>query len=217
MIPGLVSTYWCLKPHHSGSWAYPTGGGNSSWGFCGRCRSSESDLGQPMVGLEAKESWLWSTCMWWVSMVASGWGFRTSHSSQHAGGQVCILAQLPSYYSSFFKINFLLKDNCFTEFSCFPSNLNLNQPQVYIHPLQYEPPSHLPPIPPPRLIQSPCLSFLSHTANYCRLSILHMVCKFPCYSFHTSHPLLPSPHVHRSILYVSPLLPCKIKSSEPFF
>ena len=27
-------------------------------------------------------------------------------------------------------------------------------------------------------------------------------CKFPCYSFHTSHPLLCSPHVHKSILYV---------------
>ena len=27
-------------------------------------------------------------------------------------------------------------------------------------------------------------------------------CKFPCYSFHTSHPLLPSTHVHKSILYV---------------
>ena len=26
-------------------------------------------------------------------------------------------------------------------------------------------------------------------------------CKFLCYSFHTSHPLLPSPHVHKSILY----------------
>ena len=25
-------------------------------------------------------------------------------------------------------------------------------------------------------------------------------CKFPCYSFHTSHRLLPSPHVHKSIL-----------------
>ena len=28
-------------------------------------------------------------------------------------------------------------------------------------------------------------------------------CKLPCYSFHTSHPLLPSPHVHKSVLYVS--------------
>ena len=27
-------------------------------------------------------------------------------------------------------------------------------------------------------------------------------CKFPCYSFHTSHPLLLSPHVHKSILYI---------------
>ena len=38
---------------------------------------------------------------------------------------------------------------------------------------------NLPPIPSPshpsRLIQSPCLSFLSHTANSCWLSILHMV------------------------------------------
>ena len=38
-----------------------------------------------------------------------------------------------------------------------------------------EPPSHLPPQPTPsRLIQSPCLSFLSHTANSCWLSILHI-------------------------------------------
>ena len=27
-------------------------------------------------------------------------------------------------------------------------------------------------------------------------------CKFPCYSFHTFYPPLPSPHVHKSILYV---------------
>ena len=27
-------------------------------------------------------------------------------------------------------------------------------------------------------------------------------CKFPCYSFHASHPLLPSSHVHKCILYV---------------
>ena len=38
-------------------------------------------------------------------------------------------------------------------------------------------------------------------------------CKFPCYSLHTSHPLLPPPHVHKSILYVYPI----INSSVPFF
>ena len=27
-------------------------------------------------------------------------------------------------------------------------------------------------------------------------------CKFPCHSFHTSHPLLPSLHVHKSILFL---------------
>jgi len=31
-------------------------------------------------------------------------------------------------FLSFFKLIFLLKDNCFTEFCCFLSNLNMNQP-----------------------------------------------------------------------------------------
>ena len=58
---------------------------------------------------------------------------------------------------------------------------------------------------PSRLIQSPCLSFLSHTTN----SLVFKIAIYFPYgnvSFHvtlyTSHPLLPSPHVHKSILYV---------------
>ena len=90
--------------------------------------------------------------------------------------------------------NFLLNDNCFTKFCCFLSNLNMNQPQVYVYPLPSPVPSQ-----PSRLIQSPCLSFLSHTANtHCLFDIWK--CKFPCYSFYTSHSLLPSPHVHKAIL-----------------
>ena len=43
-------------------------------------------------------------------------------------------------------------------------------------------------------------------------------CKFPCYSFHTSHPLLPSSHVHKSILYVCfSIAALQINSSVPFF
>ena len=45
---------------------------------------------------------------------------------------------------SFFSF-FFLKDNCFTEFCCFLSNINMNQPQVYIYPLPFEPRSYLPP------------------------------------------------------------------------
>ena len=48
---------------------------------------------------------------------------------------------------TFFLIYFLLKDNGFTEFCCFLSNLNMNQLQVYICPLPFETPSHLPPYP----------------------------------------------------------------------
>ena len=51
---------------------------------------------------------------------------------------------VPGHSFFFFLINFLFKDNFFTEFCCFLSNLNMNQPQVYIWPLPLEPPSHLP-------------------------------------------------------------------------
>ena len=45
---------------------------------------------------------------------------------------------------------------------------------------------------PSRLLQNPSLSSLSHIANSHWLSILHMVVyMLPCYSLHSSHPLLP--------------------------
>ena len=56
-----------------------------------------------------------------------------------------------------------------------------------------------------RLLQGPCVSSLSHTANSHWLSTLHMVVyTFPCFSLHPSHLLLPpSPScVHKSVLYV---------------
>ena len=60
-------------------------------------------------------------------------------------------------------------------------------------------PSH-----PSRLLQSPDLSSLSHTANSHWLSILHMVMyMLPCYSLHPSHLLLLShSRVHKSSFYV---------------
>ena len=81
-----------------------------------------------------------------------------------------------------------MKDNCFTEFCCFLSSINMNQPQVYLCPLPLEPPS---PPHPSRLLQRPGLNSLSHTANSHWLSILHMVMyMFQCYSLKSSHPLL---------------------------
>ena len=70
-----------------------------------------------------------------------------------------------------------------------------------------------------RLLQSPCLSSLSHIANSHWLSVLHVVIKFPCYSPHTFHPLLPpSPHccVRKSVLcFFTAAL--QINSSVPSF
>ena len=60
----------------------------------------------------------------------------------------------------------------------FLPHIIVNQPQVYLHPLPHEPPSHLPPPTPShpsRLLQSPHLSSLSHTANSHWLSILHTI------------------------------------------
>ena len=64
-----------------------------------------------------------------------------------------------------------------------------------------------------RLLQSPCLSSLSDTANSHWLSVLHVVIRFPCYSLHTFHPLFLPPHTAVSVslfcIAVSSLLPCK--------
>ena len=82
-----------------------------------------------------------------------------SHGHVLTGIRKCSL-HVPALFLTYFKLNyiyiiefkiyiyipaFLLNDNCFTEFCCFLSNLNKNQPSVYICPLPFEPPSHLPP------------------------------------------------------------------------
>ena len=66
---------------------------------------------------------------------------------------------------------------------------------------------------PSRWSESPGLSSLSHITNSHWLSILHkLMYMFPCYSFHSSHPLLPT-HYTVSIGLFSmssyPLLPYK--------
>ena len=86
-----------------------------------------------------------------------------------------------------------MKDNHFTEFCCLP-NLNMNQPQVYINVLPLDPLSHLPPHPTPLgWYRAPV--WVSWATQQIPIGYLFYIWwwKFPCYSFHTSHPLLPSP------------------------
>ena len=127
-----------------------------------------------------------------------------------------LLWTLGCVYLSFLFLNlylfiFLLKDNCFTELCCFLSNLKVNQPQVYIH-ISHPSWTSLPSSSlyhPSRFIQSPCLSFLRHTANSYWLSILHMVREVSVtLSIHlTISPI--SVSIILFSMYVSPLLPCK--------
>ena len=72
------------------------------------------------------------------------------------------------------------------------------------------------PFHPSRLLQSPCLSPLSHIANSIGYLFLHMVICFHV-TLHSSHPLLPPPaHVHKSILYIcDSLAALQIISSVP--
>ena len=62
---------------------------------------------------------------------------------------------------TFFFINlfFLLKDNCFTEFCCFLSNLKMNQLQGYIYPLSFETLSISLPISPLQVDTEPLFEF----------------------------------------------------------
>ena len=84
---------------------------------------------------------------------------------------------------------------------------NRNQPQVYICPLPFEPPSHFPPSPPSALSQSTVLHSLSLSRSL--LAVWHMIMHvFPCCSFSVSGPLLPSVCPQAS-MSTSPLPPCK--------
>ena len=96
----------------------------------------------------------------------------------------------------FFLICFLLKDNCFTESCCFVKPQH-ESAIGNIYPLSFEPPSHFPPHPTPRLIQSPCLSFLSLESKQHRpydgskgssyLTIAYFYCNFPLSAWKSSH------------------------------
>ena len=108
------------------------------------------------------------------------------------------------------KIIFYLKDDCFTEF-CFLSNLNMNQPQVYIYPFHLEPPSHPPSHPTP-------LGWYKAPVwvpwDIQKISIGYLL-TYGIGSFHVTlsiHLTLSSPLTMSIRLFsmsVSPLLPCK--------
>ena len=71
---------------------------------------------------------------------------------------------------------------------------------IYIYIYIPSPPSHLPPSTPLGWYRAP--AWASWAIQQIPIGYLFYIwyCKFPCYSFDTSHPLLPSPHVHKSIL-----------------
>ena len=86
-------------------------------------------------------------------------------------------------------------------------------------PLPFEAPSHLPPHPTPEADTEPLFEF-PRAIHQIPVGCLFYIwsCQFQCYSFHTSHRLLPSPHVRKSVLYVSfSTAALEINSSEPFF
>ena len=117
-------------------------------------------------------------------------------------------AWMATYLKEDFKTLYflLLKDKCFTEFCCFLSNLNMNQAQVYKHPLPFESPSQSQPS---RLIQSPCLNFLQIPCGKFSLAISFTYGNVRFHvtpSIHLTISFLP--HVDKSVLYVLFLQGC---------
>ena len=118
-----------------------------------------------------------------------------------------------------FIIIILLKDNCFTEFCCFLSNININQPQVYIYPFPFNlPPTSLP-IPPLQIDTEPLFEFPEPYSKF----PLAIYFTYDNISFHVTlsiHLTLSSPlpmSINLFSMSVSPFLPCKINSSVSFF
>ena len=117
----------------------------------------------------------------------------------HMGDWFCLwsiwsLVLLP-FLSFFFLIFFNWRIIALQNFAIFCQTSTWISHRLHISPpfwnsLPSPSPSH-----PSRSIQSPCLSFLSHTANYPWLSILHMVMK---------GSMLPFPYITLS----PPLYPC---------
>ena len=103
-------------------------------------------------------------------------------------------------------INFLLKDNCFTEFCFFLSNLNMNQPQVYIYPFLWNLPPH-----PLQADTQPLSEFPEPYSNF----PLAICFAYGNVSFHVTLSMrltLSSPLPMSISLFsvsVSPLLPCE--------
>ena len=106
---------------------------------------------------------------------------------------------------------FLLKDNCFTEFCCFLSNLKMNQPQcTYIPSILNLPPISLP-ISPLQVDTESLFEFLESYSKF-PLAIYFI---YGNVSFHVTlsiHLTLLSPLLMSISLFsvsISPLLPCK--------
>ena len=117
--------------------------------------------------------WLFSPYFLAISRAAPGcFTFSTCVPAVPSIREATYLATFKSHCFFFFNWRIIVLQN----FCCFLSNLNMNQPRVYryipslLNLLSSPSPSH-----PSRLIQSPCLSFLSHTANSYWLSISHKV------------------------------------------
>ena len=84
------------------------------------------------------------------------------------------------------------------------TDINMNQPEVYIRPLPLKPPSHHPPHPTPLGCHRALVCSMHQTANFHWLSTSHTVMDpFPCYSLKSSllPPLCPwvCPQVRASI------------------
>ena len=89
-----------------------------------------------------------------------------------------------------------MEDNCFTLLCWILPYNNVNQPQVYIHPLHPEPPSRSSPH---SLRLSESEAELPVLYSNFPISLLHMAIYIvQCYALNSSHPLLPPlcPQIH---------------------
>ena len=147
------------------------------------------ESGDQIIGASASASVLPMDIQDWFPLGLTGWISLQSRDSHESSPTPQFKSINSSVLSFFFSFYFLLKDNCFTEFCCFLSNLNMNQPSVQFSSVTQ---SCL-------FVTAACQASLFITSSRTLLKLMSIASVMPSNHLILCHPLLLPPSIFPSI------------------